>query len=316
MRLNRRWLSIVGSLQAAATVTVVFSLATLADQLHRYLELFAHFRLQYLVVACLLSVIFLALRNRAWAGLMLVTTAINALPVSMWYLAGTKQPTTISASITVLQANVYSDNSNTEALLELIAAEQPDFVFLQEVNEDWVTAMAALKGSYPHGYAIPRNDNFGIAIYAREPLLGVDTIESPPRGLPSLVARQSIGGQTVTFVTTHPVPPLGAAWFEDRNMQLASIADVIVSIPGPKALVGDLNTTMWAHHYGILVDATGLVNARYGFGVIPTWPRNLPFASIPIDHCLVSDEFVVLDVRAGADIGSDHRPLIVKLALK
>ncbi len=72
---------------------------------------------------------------------------------------------------------------------------------------------------------------------------------------------------------------------------------------------------MWAHHYNELVESTGLANARDGFGVLPSWPTNIPIAMIPIDHCLVSDEFTVLDVRTGPDIGSDHLPLIVELGL-
>ncbi|MDH3336956.1 MAG: endonuclease/exonuclease/phosphatase family protein [Gammaproteobacteria bacterium] len=315
MRFVARRLSFVGLLQAAAVVTTLFSLATLPNSLHRHLELFSHFRLQYLLVSLLLCLSFIALRSRAWAGLMLVITAINTVPVAPWYLAETRTHAETDPRIELLLANVHSRNANTRALIELIETEQPDLVFLQEATDRWVVAMNVLQTRYPHRYSIARDDNFGIAVYARQPLLGVEKLDSPPYGFPSLVLRQSVAGRIVTLVTTHPIPPLGKDGFDARNEQLASIAEVITSIAGPRLLVGDLNTTMWGHHYDLLERATGLRNARHGIGIVPTWPRQLPFAMIPIDHCLVSEDFAVVDIDSGPSIGSDHLPLTVTLAL-
>ena len=302
-------------LKLAAAVTAAFSLLTFFSQWHALIELFSHFRLQYLVISVLLALLLLVLRDRTWAGAMFVVALINCWPVANWYFAEPGAATGHSQSISVLQANVYGGNDHTAALLELIEREQPDLIFLQEVTDVWIAAMAQIEESYPHKHAIARTDNFGIAVYSREPLLSIETVASPPRNLPTLVARQSINGATVTFVTTHPFPPMGGEWTEARNIQLDSLGELMNSIESPKVLVGDLNITMWAHHYRELINATGLRNARKGFGVIPTWPRQLPFALIPIDHCLVSDEFAVLDFRTGPGNGSDHLPVIIKLSL-
>jgi endonuclease/exonuclease/phosphatase (EEP) superfamily protein YafD len=304
-----------GLLKLAAVMTAAFALLTFFNQWHTLIELFSHFRVHYLVVSVLLALIFLALRNKTWAGVMLVIALLNIWPVANWYLA---RPLTVvgdTESITVLLANVNGRNTNTALLLELIELEEPDLIFLQEVTDVWVEAMAQLEDRYPHHHAIARDGSFGIAVYAREPLLSIETVDSPPLSLPTLVARQSINGTTRTFVTTHPFPPMGNEWTQARNVQLESLGTLMNSIDGPKALFGDLNITMWAHHYRELIDATKLRNARQGFGVVPTWPRQLPFAFIPIDHCLVSEEFAVLDFRTGPSSGSDHLPVIIKLAL-
>ena len=112
------------------------------------------------------------------------------------------------------------------------------------------------------------------------------------------------------------MPPLGVDGFRARNQQLDSVADLLNEREGAKVLIGDLNATMWGHHFQRFVDRTGLHNVRRGFGVLPTWPTQLPFAMIPIDHCLVSAGFDVRSVRTGPAIGSDHLPLLVELNVR
>jgi len=288
---------------------------TLADHLHRYLELFSHFRLQYVFVAAALAVILFIVRSRRWALLMLGVTAINIMPVSTWYLTETEASAPTNSTIRLLLANVYSGNEDTQKLLDLIIAEKADIVFLLEVTDRWNRDLTALRDPYLYSLNIPRDDNFGIAALSRHPFASARVIESPPFKYPTLIVELDIDGETVTFVTTHPTPPIGRFGFEGRNEQLADVAATMNTISGPRALIGDLNTTMWGHHYKTLVQETGLFNARHGFGVIPSWPTQLPFAMIPIDQCLVSSDFTVLDIRTGPRIGSDHLPLIVELAL-
>ena len=76
--------------------------------------------------------------------------------------------------------------------------------------------------------------------------------------------------------------------------------------------MGDLNISMWAHHYARFEEVSGLSNARRGFGVAPTWPVWLFPGLIPIDHVLVSEQVVVTDFRTGPSIGSDHLPIVVR----
>lgn len=307
---------LTGLLQAAAVVTAVYSVATLTDHLHRYLELFSHFRLQYLAVAAILAVLLLIVRSRAWAILMLAITAINAVPVAGWYLAGPASSEPTGATIKLLLSNVYSGNDDTQQLLDLVAAEDADILFLQEVTDRRNRDLSALREIYRYSLNIPREDNFGIAVLSRHPFVNARVIQSPPFEFPSLVVEIAIDEENVTFMTTHPMPPIGRTGFDGRNEQLESVADAMNSFAGPRVLIGDLNTSMWGNHYDMLVASTGLTNARDGFGVLPTWPTQLPFAMIPIDHCLVSEELRVLDIRTGPNIGSDHLPLIVELDLQ
>jgi endonuclease/exonuclease/phosphatase (EEP) superfamily protein YafD len=78
--------------------------------------------------------------------------------------------------------------------------------------------------------------------------------------------------------------------------------------------MGDLNMSMWSPYYRQFIRSTGMRNTRQGYGVQPSWPVDAPLLPIPIDHCLISRGFQVLNNRIGSDIGSDHYPLIVDLA--
>ena len=315
MRLALRRPKLLGLLHAAAVLTALFSLVTLADSLHRLVELFSHFRLQYLGASLLLTLAFLLYRDWRWALLMLAVAAVNTWPVAEWYAADGDVEARSAPALKLLLANVYSGNDNARPFLKLLEAEQPDVIVVQEVTNRWVNVMEQVRAAYPHRVEVPQNDNFGIGVYAKGPFISVETVASPPYGFPTLIARYAIGDTAATLVATHPIPPMGKIGYESRNEQLDSIAGRLASIDGPKLLVGDLNISMWSHVYRALEAETGLTNTRRGFGAIPTWPRQLPFGRIPIDHCLVSPHFAVLDTRRGPNIGSDHLPLIVELAL-
>lgn len=113
----------------------------------------------------------------------------------------------------------------------------------------------------------------------------------------------------------HPSKATGEIYFAERNRQLAAIGDYVAGLKTPTILVGDMNVTMWSPYYRDLVNKGQLNNVRAGFGILPTWPIFQPLLSIPIDHCLVTKDFQVLETRKGRKIGSDHFPLITDIAI-
>ena len=308
--------TLIGLVEAGAALTALFSIAAFFGPMHRLVELLTHFRLQYLAVSALLALVFAVVRRRGWFVLMLTITLLDLWPVAPWYMPGRPAAAATDTQLKLMTANVWSGNRDTDRLLGLIRTEAPDLVFLQEVTGRWAAALDALADSYPYRYVVPRSDNFGVALLARRPFLRVEAVETPGLHRPSLRAEIDLGGRRVSFIGTHPMPPLGKDGFDARNRQLAAIAQLAAGIDEPVILAGDLNTTMWGSHYRRFVAASDLEDARRGFGIVPTWPVELPPAMIPIDHCLASQDFAVLDFRAGAQFGSDHLPIIVSLALR
>lgn len=303
--------SLVGLLQATAVVTMLFSIATIFDAAHRNIELFSHFRLQYLAASVLLLIAFALLRNPLYSALLLLCTVLNASYVLPWYGGGTLAAG--NANLKILHANVYLNNDQYERLFRLIENEQPDVIFLQEFTPAWQAGSARLREDYPFDYSVPRDGSFGIAMFSRIAVDSVIHVDSPPQQFPTIVATMTVGNAALTLINTHPTIPLTQSLYEARNEQLASVADIVNRAQGAVVLTGDLNSSVWSRPYRALEKSTGLRNTQRGFGIQPTWPTFMPFAMIPIDHALVSDDIRVVGTRTGARIGSDHLPLIVEL---
>ena len=303
-----------GLLQAAAVVTVVFSLGTLLPVDHFTVQLFTHFRLQYTIIAFLFCIACVVMREGWYAVVLLVAAAVNASFVVPWYTDDAATETG-ATELKVLNANVHARNGAHKKLLDLVSAERPDLVVLQEVTPEWATSLQSLTADYRHRLVEPRHGSFGIALFSRYPLSSSASIDSGPDSPPVLVATVNVAGAEITVIGAHPVVPLPQRNYEARKAQLEGIAKLLQQTQNPRILIGDLNTTMWDLHYASLQNRTWLRNVRRGFGVVPTWPTFLPFAMIPIDHVLVSEDVGVVDVRTGPRIGSDHLPLVVTLTL-
>ena len=69
---------LIGLCEAGLVVTLLFSVATAFSEWHQYIELFSHFRMQFLVVSVLLTLVFVFLKWRNYLLLGLATIAVNA----------------------------------------------------------------------------------------------------------------------------------------------------------------------------------------------------------------------------------------------
>ena len=60
---------------------------------------------------------------------------------------------------------------------------------------------------------------------------------------------------------------------------------------------------------------TKLVDSQKGFGPQSSWPTELPYLGIPIDHIVTSPNITTIRRKIGGHIGSDHRPVIADLMI-
>lgn len=290
------------------------SLAGFAARYHWLAELATHLHLQLALGLGVVAIGLAALRSNAFAAVALVVAAINMLFVLPLFLPTTAFDPVTGRPLTVLLANVHRENREHEAVVSVVRKERPEVAVFLEVDRAWMEGLAPLRSEYPYEVSVPRDDDFGIAVFSRDPLTRTETFDVGSRPLPALVTRLERSGGTVTLVAAHTPPPISKEYAADRNEVLRDLATVARESGSPLVLCGDLNLTPWSPYFGDLLRGVGLRHAARGFGLLPTWNANLPsFLGLPIDHCLVTPDVGVRGARRGPHIGSDHYPLIVDL---
>ncbi|GMW02485.1 MAG: hypothetical protein AMXMBFR84_36210 [Candidatus Hydrogenedentota bacterium] len=213
----------------------------------------------------------------------------------------------------ILNANVNTAQGDPERLLEIISHYNPDVILLQEVGDRWLPSLAALNAEYPFELVYPKNDNFGIALYSRRPLINPQVRFIGHVDLATLTARIEFEKQDVYFIAAHTLPPMGWQNSYWRNNQLNLLGEHANAINGNVVLAGDLNATPWSGHFQEMIRNSGLRDSARGYGVQATWPVGSLLLRIPLDHCLHSSGLEVVGREVGPDIGSDHFPVIVDL---
>lgn len=303
-----------GLLTALAACAALPLLMRLGARRFWLFELSTHFTVYYSAAYLIVTVAFLL--GRKWitaglCGLCLVWTLILVLPV----YGSSTEVRSGGRKLRVLMANVLTSNREHAKLLDLIQNENPDLILAIETDYLWIDGLRELERDYPHHRAVPRNDNFGIALYSKLPLVSVEFPELGESFVPSLVARVGQGGEELTLIGVHTLPPRGERYSNVRNSQMAAAAVLARNAMGPVIAMGDFNITPWSPFFSDFVQSSGLSDSRRGFGIQPTWTARRNFLRIPIDHAFVSDEVGVVDRRVGPDIGSDHFPVILDLSI-
>ena len=262
-----------------------------------------------------------ATRQRPLAAVAAAVTGLH----SAWLAADLRRarPTTSSADddarLRLFSANVLYVNTYLDGIAAELRDVDPDVVVLQELT---APALAALEGAgslegFPHRWLNPRPDHMGTAILSRLRLEDAETWTSA--GGQMARATVIVGEHRLRLYNVHTRAPFGPGGQAIWNTQLAALADVVRSEPGPLVLVGDFNAACGHGPFRRLLDAgvreAHTVRRRWW---VTTWPsdRRLVPALARIDHVLASPHVAVLEVGEGAGVGSDHRPVFADLAVR
>ena len=113
----------------------------------------------------------------------------------------------------------------------------------------------------------------------------------------------------------HLVAPLET--FERNRRAQRSITGIARRLPRPRLVVGDFNASPYNRWFHQLLDL-GLRDAHESVGrpLATTWPNGRHLVPpLALDHLFADPPLVALHVREGRGEGSDHRPIVVDLAV-
>jgi len=302
-------------------------------------ELFAHFRVQYVVLLAIAIPYLLFLErtriNNLYLGaavggliantvvLVMTSTSLDATQEQTQMRSRSQTPgltQEAETTLSLLQFNVNSSSTNYPAFDKLIQKLKPDVVCIEEVSEGWRQHFDQIKDIYPYQNVRARPDNFGIAILSkyrideasREPIGGI--------GLPTAFVTLALPSNTsesrqVQVIATHPLPPVspGATAMRDKHMH--ELAKRIADSKKLTILAGDFNCTPWSYIFEDFVKESGLRDSRLNKGLQPTWPTMFSHLLIPIDHILSSPQIKCTERNVEGDSGSDHYPVYAKFVL-
>ena len=295
------------------TVLVPATLVSRTAGVWHYGELAISLSWQLLAAASAATLLAASVRARRVMVIGLLTVAVHVWTV-LSAAAWTRSATDFDGGTRVASINCLSSNVHDDATIEAIRSTGAHVVGVLELTPRLSRRLRDdLSDQYPHQtLAASGVSNFGIGLISRRPLNKVRRFNLA--GGPIAIAAE-VDGLNLLFV--HPVTPMTAETFDRRNQQITAVADWCVGRPGPTAVLGDFNTTMWSPHVRRMMDRAGLRRAGGWTGLMrPTWfLGSTVLSSITIDHVLTSDDVLSREVAVGEPFGSDHRSVAVTLAV-
>ena len=287
-------------------------------------DLAAHFRPQ-LALLSLAAAAFAAIARAPVPGAVLLASLVaNAAPL-MPRLAGAVEMACAGAArdapvgLRLLTLNLHGRGTDPAAFRRLIEAERPDIVLLTELPRDLGPLTAGLPALPAHRLIDQRGSGFDLALFSRWPF-AFWQLDRGDSGLPVLAAdicpaAGSNDGACLRIVGVHAARPLEAQ-AQPQDEQLDRAAHLAAQAPaGGVVLLGDLNLTPWSPRFRTLLEDSGLRDASMQLPFEPTWRAPLPFLGLAIDHVLTSPGLAVACSRTGAEVGSDHLPVIADIGI-
>lgn len=215
--------------------------------------------------------------------------------------------------LTLVQHNVADDNHDVERTVEILLAEDPDMVALEELTSENLSQYEAALGRRFEHHAAQGT----VGLWSRHPIAERTRVDIRPPDIDAswdrclrAVVRTPAGDATV-YVAHLPSVRLGPRGLaaNSRNRSAELLGEAIASDPTPVVLLaGDLNGNL--RDRGLAPVTEQVSRAEHGFRL--TFPAALPI--VQLDHVLARGAEVT-ELRVLPRSGSDHLPVAAQVSL-
>ncbi|MEZ5858524.1 MAG: endonuclease/exonuclease/phosphatase family protein [Geminicoccaceae bacterium] len=282
------------------------TLAPILGDYSRKLDFLGQFLIQTTALTVAAFLLFLVLQHRlvAFAAVVCVFLQLAVLQPALF---PARAMTTSGESLSVVFANVWTQNRRLPEVVERLEALDPDVIVLTEIREETESLLPALEATWPYRAACPRHYSCDTVVLSRLPILE-DRSGKGERGLVGLAAaRIESGFGPVTVAGTHLTQPLPPWRQRVQEYQTEQVVDMLAGVDDPLLVVGDFNSVPWGRLIRAFAAATGLKVAP---GLEGTWPATLPWPlRIPIDQALTGRGLELLEREVVTMPGADHKAL-------
>ncbi len=316
----------------SAVIIILSVLSLIHDLKFWYFKILDFPRLQYLIAAGLLFILFLVL-NKTWKlptiflclGL-LASIFIHGQLILPYYF-GEKTVSDASASridnenkVSILIVNVLITNKNSDELIQIIQNANADLVLAMEVNQWWVDQLGTLKNDYAYSMELPLDNSYGMALYSKFPLKDQEIAYLNQDDVPSFHTEILLSsGKSFHFNGVHPVPPVPTTKYPDnvgeKEVALIKVGKMVEKADGPAIVTGDFNDVSWSQTSRLFNESGILNNVRIGRGTYNSFNAHSYFLRWPLDHFFVTKEFKLLSLERLPKFGSDHFPMLAEFIL-
>lgn len=213
--------------------------------------------------------------------------------------------------IKLLSSNVYQENNNYSAFLQLVKDLNPDIILAMETDTKWVENLKSLEQDYPHFKKVPFDNTYGMCFYSKLKTKSIKTHFFLQDDRPTIEALlQTENNQEFVFFGIHPPPPSPTEekTSKEKDGELMLIAKHIRILKLPIIAAGDFNNVCWSKIAHLFAKVSNLNDCRINKGFFSTFPVSPFFLRFPLDLMYSSNGVQVTKMLVKENIDSDHLP--------